>query len=70
MIERTYRCNLCGNAHDVGRNTLYGLEWVPLNTLVVLRAPHQVEHHICRACYTSIRTSNLPIGIEQAEAAE
>ncbi len=67
MIERTYRCNLCGDAHDVGGGALYGLRW-DANKLSVLRVAHQVEHHICRACYTAIRACDWPPGIEQPQA--
>jgi hypothetical protein len=69
MIERTYRCNLCRHVHGVNSRNLFGLLWSE-KSLFVQQSIWEFESHICRACYTAIRIGDLPMGIEQPEAAE
>ena len=57
MIERTYRCNLCHAAFDRNKHGEgFGIEWGPGDVLTVEEYLLQnTEHHICKACFDSIR---------------
>jgi len=69
MIERLYRCDLCRVAHDADSGNLFGLWWSGTG-LYVKQSIREFEHHICRSCYAAIKSSDIPLGIEQPEAAE
>lgn len=63
MIERTYRCNLCHDAHkpdelvgilwsETGKKTTLGAAvkgWVP-------KPARETEHHLCLSCLDDIRS--------------
>ena len=71
MIERTYRCNLCHDAHD--QKEMVGLSWAPTGERTTLGASIEgwvrdyrlnAETHLCKPCLRSI----AKIRAEQREA--
>lgn len=55
----TYRCNLCGK--DAGEREIVGVHFVsfPADGLL-LKLPHECEHHVCRACLRGLRDNRAP----------
>lgn len=49
MIERRYKCDLCGDEHKLG-DGLVPIHWENKTRFIKAPVQLQAEHHLCRPC--------------------
>ncbi|MNO23668.1 hypothetical protein D3C76_134730 [compost metagenome] len=53
MIDRTYRCNLCREQHEL--RDMIGLHWSSWPKGWAEKPPRETENHLCMKCLSTLQ---------------